>query len=216
MKQAIFRATATSILSGVVMAAALAIAVPAQAAELPVKAPRAMPGPVLEWAGFYMGVEAGWKQVKTDWTTTCLTADGTGANCGSPLNPFFVDASSPHTFSDNGVRVGGYAGWNFQYSPNWVWGFEGDFAWFDRRTTVAGVVGCTIFCGFTHVVNPFDSTSVRLTSDTSIRLRAGFLVTPDVLIYGTGGLAGQWISETVTCGPGQWCVANRAQTNDQP
>jgi outer membrane immunogenic protein len=222
MKQTIFRGTTASILSGVLMAVAsaiagYAIAVPAHAAELPVKAPRAMPPPVVDyWSGMYVGVEAGWKQVKTDWTTTCLTADGTGATCGTALNPFFVDGTSPQTFTSSGVRIGGYAGANLLVSPNWLIGIEGDLAWFDRRTTVVGIVGCSNFCGFTHTVNPLDSTSVRLTTDTSIRLRAGFLVTPDVLFYGTGGLAGQWLSETVTCGFGQWCVANRVQTNDQP
>ena len=188
----------------------------ASAAEMPVKAPHPPPPPVDYWSGLYFGLEAGWKQSRTDWTTTCLTADGTGLNCGTAANPFFVDASSPASVSSSGARVGFYGGANLLVAPNWLLGIEGDVAWFDKRTTVAGVIGCSIFCGFTHTVNALDTTSVRLTWDTSIRLRAGFLVTPDVLFYGTGGVAGQWVDETVTCGFGQWCVTGRVQTNEQP
>jgi outer membrane immunogenic protein len=133
-------------------------------------------------------------------------------------NPFFVDASSPVTLTSSGGRVGGYLGANLQVSPTWVLGVEGDIAWYDKTTTVAGVVGCTIFCGFRAIgtPSPNDSTAVRLTWDGSVRGRIGYLVTPDVMFYGTGGFAGQWMQETVTCGStGLWCVANRSQTNSQ-
>jgi outer membrane immunogenic protein len=45
-----------------------------------------------------------------------------------------------------------------------------------------------------------DSTSVTNKDDFSLRLRAGFLITPDIMLYGTGGLAFQRVEATMSCG----------------
>jgi outer membrane immunogenic protein len=84
----------------------------------------------------------------------------------------------------NGIIGGGQLGYNWQIS-NWVAGFEGDFQGSRER-------------GFTMLVcpgcgnGPSDITSTltqKLAWFGTVRGRAGVLVTPAVLLYGTGGLA---------------------------
>ena len=86
-------------------------------------------------------------------------------------------------------------------------GIEGDYAFYKKSSTVGGLLGCsTAACqgGPDSTVNfPIvpgnDSTTVTNKDDFSLRLRAGFLVTPDILLYGTGGLAFQRVEATMIC-----------------
>jgi outer membrane immunogenic protein len=199
-------------LMGIAAIAAL-LGTPALAADMPIKAPSLAP-PVSDWSGFYLGAELGAVWGSNNWTTTCLTTVTNCANGPGPTgaNPFFVDASSPATFKTSSVRGGLYAGYQQQLS-NLVVGIEADGAYSDSTQTVAGIVGCQIFCGFGVIPNPADSTSVRLNGDGSLRARLGFLAMPNLLIYGAGGFAVQGVSATATCGPGLWCVALRNQTD---
>jgi outer membrane immunogenic protein len=185
----------------VVMAAAFGT--PAFGADLsaPVyKAPIvAAPAP-FSWTGFYVGGEVGGKWTDATWTTTPLQDPN-----GSDPN----DASSPRNFNPTGVRAGGYVGYNWQFAPQWVGGVEGDIAWADRTTTAAGLPGCSIQC-FPATPGPGnDLSSVRAGWDASARARLGFLVTPQVLLYGTGGVAWQFLQASGTCqhsGPDPFCA----------
>src|SRR5262249_1653778 len=88
---------------------------------------------------------------------------------------------------------------------NWVLGIEGDYAFYKQSADVAGLVGCStvacqgIFLPSDITPNP-DRTSVTNKDDFSIRPRLGFLVTPDIMLYGTGGIAFQRVEATMTCG----------------
>jgi outer membrane autotransporter protein len=177
-----------------------------KAQPLPLKA---SPAQVSTWDGFYVGGSVGWEQTASDWNTTCFSVNGlfgTAAfneNCGSPGNLTFVDASSPHTFETSGARVGAYLGNNWQVAPTWLVGVEADIGFNDKTSTTTGVVGCAIYCSFTRApfltTSAFDSTSIRTSWDGSFRGRAGYLVTPTFLVYGTGGFAERVIDATVTC-----------------
>jgi outer membrane immunogenic protein len=91
----------------------------------------------------------------------------------------------------------------FQVNPSWVAGIEGDYAFYSKSSTVAGILGCSTAACTGGSLVPFDlsgdSTSVKNKDDFSLRLRAGFLVTPDILVYGTGGVAFQRVEATVSC-----------------
>lgn len=196
--------------------ACCALAAPALAADLSPKLVKAtpVPVPVSTWDGFYIGASVGWEQTKSDWTTTCLTANGT-----CPQAPFFVDASSPHTFQTSGARVGAYFGVNWQVAPSWLVGVEADVGFNDKTSTVTGVVGCQINCGFRKLgvggaTLAGDSTSIRTSWDGSLRVRAGYLITPTFLVYGTGGLAERMIDANVTCNGATslWCAGDDNQT----
>jgi outer membrane immunogenic protein len=191
---------------GLIAASIAALVAPAAAADLPVKAPPPAP----TWDGVYLGGSIGWEKTDTNWNTTCLTVSG---SC--PSGSFFVDGSSPFNFSTSGARYGGYFGVNWQVLPAWVVGVEADAAWMNQSARVTGLIGCTTFCGFRATSPANDSTSVGTTWDGSIRARAGYLVTPNALIYGTAGLALKESSATMSCdgATSPWCAFNEGQAH---
>src|SRR5262245_26686820 len=70
------------------------------------------------WTGFYLGVSVGGKQADSQWTNTYLNV----------TIPVKTDASSPADFRSANLRIGGYLGYNWQFEPQWVAGFELDIA----------------------------------------------------------------------------------------
>jgi outer membrane immunogenic protein len=182
----------------------MTFASPVFAADMPLKAP----APVLvapSWTGWYIGADVGGKWVTDDWNTTCVQLGG-AITCGTPRNnavfPGAPDATAAHSFETSGVRAGVYAGAMFQVNPSWVFGIEGDYGFYDQSSTVTGVLGCSIpgcRVGRLGSTPASDSTGVTNKDDFSLRLRGGFLVTPDILVYGTGGVAFQRVEATVTC-----------------
>ncbi|UTD25854.1 outer membrane protein [Bradyrhizobium sp. WD16] len=166
----------------------------ALAADLPVKAPIYSAAPVeSSWAGLYVGVALGGKWTDAKWTTTQLV-DPPAAAFGTAV----IDASSPDRFRPAAFRVGGYAGYNWQTGP-WVYGLEIDAAWSDASDTHAGVPGCRIECAVGFPGPGVDSSVIRALWDVSLRPRVGYLVTPETLVYGTGGVAWQSIEVSGTC-----------------
>jgi outer membrane immunogenic protein len=161
----------------------------ALAADMSVKVPRPLPAiPVPNWTGFYLGDALGGKWGDTTWTTAST----------SDLPGTIVDLSSPKNFDQSGFRAGGYAGYNWQIA-RWVVGVEGDLAFSSDDATVAGIPGCTIQC-FPGAPGPgVDVSLVKMGWDASIRARLGYTITPDSLIYGTGGVAWQEMVSSGTC-----------------
>jgi outer membrane immunogenic protein len=190
------------IIFGSAMLFGLALAGPVFAADMPLKAPAQ---PVAAgWGGWYVGVEAGEKWKTDDWTTNCVQGGFPGLFCGTKANagafPGAPDASSPHNFKNSGLRIGGYLGANTQQGL-WVYGFEADWAHYDQSSSVVGLVGATNCClmGLPLITPAGDRTSVTNKWDASLRVRGGYLVTPDVLLYATGGFALQQLSSTMSC-----------------
>jgi outer membrane immunogenic protein len=100
------------------------------AAENPVRVhkrvrPVVVAAPVYSWTGFYVGgnVGASWGHASTD-------IAGSGTQISFISTPPFVNP--PATFADsqtqrlNGVIGGGQVGYNYQFNPRWVLGFEAD------------------------------------------------------------------------------------------
>jgi outer membrane immunogenic protein len=171
----------------IAVAAALALSVSAPASAQ-------IPGTEVGWAGAYVGFAPGLKIGDTTWTATQLNGGGAG---GTPFTA--VDGSSPRSYSMTAARLGGYAGLNWQVGP-WVVGPEVAFAWADEKQTHAFLPGCTLGCsGFFATPGPNDTAAVRLQWDADIGGRAGYLVTPQWLLYGTAGLALQQVEATGAC-----------------
>jgi outer membrane immunogenic protein len=198
--------------SQVVVAAfvATAIATPAFAADL-LKAPAAAPV-APSWNGWYIGGEFGGKWVKDSWDTDCIQQSGNdGFACGganhNAIGQFPGAPDSSASFNTSGFRGGVYLGAMFQVNPSWVVGIEGDYAFSDESSSVGGLVGCvTLACrgispkAASRFTTALDSTSISNKDDFGLRLRGGFLVTPDILVYGTGGLAFQRVEASMACG----------------
>jgi outer membrane immunogenic protein len=177
------------------IASAALFAGSAMAADLTVKAPvykAPVMAPVYTWTGFYVGAELGAKWANSTWTATSLQ------DAFPPGATKTIDASSPRDYNLLGGRFGVNAGYNVQYKV-WVYGIEADIAWSDRTSIQAGFPGCAIQCAPGSPGPGADLTSVRMRWDASVRGRFGFLVTPELLLYATGGVAWQNIETAGTC-----------------
>lgn len=163
------------------------------AADIPVKAPVYKAAPVQnDWTGPYVGFALGGKWTDAKWTTTQLT-DPPATAVGTA-----IDGSSPDRFNPAGLRLGGYAGYNWQMG-RWLYGLEIDAAWSNATDTHKGVPGCEIVCNPGFPGPGLDSSFIRTLWDASLRPRVGYLVMPEMLVYGTAGVALQRIEVSGTC-----------------
>ena len=165
----------------------VASAVPALAADLPVKArPMPAPIPVWTWDGFYIGINGGYSWGKAGRELTFFNP-ATGIVLIPPIG------SSTTTDSNlNGGLFGGQIGYNWQ-SGSWVFGFETDAQWTNQKGTASALCGVIATVATACLPGVSLGTSVAVTQQLdwfgTFRGRAGVLVTPGVLLYGTGGAA---------------------------
>jgi outer membrane immunogenic protein len=193
--RSLFETVATSLDGPAVAPAAIYKAAPAAA--------------VLSWTGGYAGVSAGGRWSKTDWTTTGINDSG---GIGGTTAPDPTTAAT--SFDSSTFRFGGYVGYLWQVSPHWVIGTESDIAWGNSTKTVAGIPGT--FGPVRGIVAGvgLDSTTVKQGWDSASLTRVGYLVTPNVLVYGTAGTALTRITATTNCSvAGPWCIANRSESD---
>jgi outer membrane immunogenic protein len=167
-----------------IAAAATGFAFTASAADLRAPAPvyKAPPPVLYNWTGWYLGANAGysWGTSKTDSVAT------------TPAGLFRAGGSTK--FDMDGWVAGGQIGHNWQVSPRWVWGLEADL----QATGEEG--GVSFFCsgaacspGQTAIpiaASPVTGNfSHSLEWFGTVRARGGYLFTPTLLGYVTGGLA---------------------------
>jgi outer membrane immunogenic protein len=168
------------ILIGIAAAASL-VATGALAADLPARTYTKAPvyvEPVFNWTGFYVGGNVGYSWGNSDNSTTI-----TRFNTGLPL-PGTLNGTNTSSNNVNGVIGGGQFGYNWQMQ-NWLFGLEADIQGSgERGSSAITCLGCS------------DDNSPIVTNLTqrldwfgTVRGRIGGLVTPTVLLYGTGGLA---------------------------
>ncbi len=142
-------------------------------------------GPRANWTGFYAGVNAGY-----GWSDDSVLYGGdTGDGNGNvPLNAVFTGMTLFDTrsysrhLSNSGFVGGGQLGYNWQFA-RWVAGLEADFqSGVQGDDSAEGVSGSSLI-------------NFRLTSEQdlkwfgTVRGRLGYLATPDLLLFGTGGFA---------------------------
>jgi outer membrane immunogenic protein len=163
----------------------------ASAADMPMKAaPMVAPVAAYNWTGFYVGGDVGARWSSAQWTT---------------LN--FGNGNPAPSAVDNGVnlnktsfRVGGYTGYNWMFAPAWLAGLEADIGWAGGTATHTPFPGASVFEAGTGTGTDF--VNVKLGWDGSVRGRLGYLVAPNWLVYGTGGVAWQQINTSATCNGG--------------
>ena len=165
--------------------AALMIAAPATAADMPVKyRPPPPPVPVFTWTGFYVGAHLGGA-----WGTTKSTLNSVSVDFNCPvvetvelalvllcprdrtLSGFSIPISQTQT---NGFLGGVQGGYNWQLAPWAVIGVEAQFSWTDLKGTSPCVL--VLACSTEH--------------DWITTLAGRFGVTYDrLLLYVKGGVA---------------------------
>ncbi len=135
----------------------------AQAADLSSRrASSITTAPASSWTGFYLGAFGGGVFGGRTYF------DNIGQDAG--LN------------SISGVLIGLQGGYDFQ-SGNMVYGAALDVAYSSAEQTVVGTAATAAF------LTPGASSTINIPFQASARLRAGYLLTPDWLLYATGGLA---------------------------
>jgi outer membrane immunogenic protein len=178
-----------TLLASLLVVASSVIGRPARAADLPLKA-ASVPAPAFSWTGFYAGASVGARWADNNWTSSNIF----------PLFPETVRPTQTSGGMDSlGARLGGYAGHNWQLAPAWIIGIEADLGWGSNvksATPAPGLAGTFgRGCGFTFCTN-LPTAALRQDWEASLRGRVGTLVTPDLLLYATGGLA--WLNVTAS------------------
>jgi outer membrane immunogenic protein len=125
-----------------------------------------------------------------------------------------------NSFKTSGLRYSVYVGAMFEVNRMWVFGAEVDYGFYNRTSTVPGILGCSTAACTGGALVPFnlngDFTSVTNGDDYSFRLRAGYLVTPDLLLYATGGVAIEKISAAMACNGNTSPACNFSLNQTQP
>ncbi len=195
-----------------VAALTAALAGSALAADLPSrKGPPVLPPPPPPppmWTGFYVGLNAGGTWANSNHQTIVVGPVGADPNWAATvgavppgqivdyLGAFSAAASASgfNTGNNGGFIGGGQIGYNWQFYNNFVVGLEADIQGIagnqvTRTFAVSvpvpgplGVAGGDAFTG-THSVH------ASLDYLGTVRGRLGWLFTPTLLLYGTGGLA---------------------------
>jgi len=180
------------IISGLTVIGSVSFLGMAQAADLPVKSsPYIAPAPVWSWTGFYIGGHVG-----GGWGTTSSTLNSLGTPF--PLPPGFGTGALSN-LSSSGILGGVQLGYNYQISPLFVLGVEGDFSWAD----INGDGPCSVQLPFFIPVAFSCGGTANWIGDITGRVG---LAHDRLLVYLKGGWA--WsdndynVSGTIPIGPG--------------
>lgn len=151
---------------------ALMVIDPALAADLPVKAP--VKAPVVaayNWTGCYFGGNVGYSWGRTQGDVNVPNLD----------TIFSLTDLFPFSLHPKGVIGGGQIGCNWQNNV-WVLGLETDFQGSAEKDT-------TNFSSFAFGEGFNQSIEAKIEWFGTARGRVGYLITPTLMLYGTGGLA---------------------------
>jgi len=158
------------------------------------------PAAAMSWEGSYAGLGLGVRSTQADAKVTSFIFAGANsfASACDFNNSFNGGCVTGAPLNGTTYRINPYAGYNWQLAPQWVLGIEGDWGFADKKTTLAGM-------SYPLSGNPItgrasDSFGIRTKWDASLRARAGYVMTPSVLVYATGGGAALQVEATSTCG----------------
>jgi outer membrane immunogenic protein len=177
------------------------------------------PVPVSDWSGNYMGIEGGygWGTQNQNLIfpynaqgTKCVDHEGTNppTDCSKdiPFNQEFqiFNSQPPNpavalgNINLHGGLGGYFTGFQRQFG-NWVVGFETDFDFADIQGSIVGS-NSSFHSDYDASIRKTNSVQMdaRVSALASARLKFGWVLTPDWLIYGTGGVAGARVHETAT------------------
>ena len=148
-------------------AALIFVAGVANAADMPTKMPiTAAPAVSYDWTGVYIG---------GNYATSIAHSR---ANSSLPAHRGDVE------INDGGLSAGATAGYNWQFSPNWLVGLEGDIGWLGTDQS---------FLNFNDIGRL--NVGVKMDGYATARARFGYVTGPS-LIYATGGAAFVRVKET--------------------
>ncbi|MBC9252641.1 hypothetical protein A9179_20440 [Pseudomonas alcaligenes] len=140
-----------------------------------------------QWEGFYLGAAAGNREQKIDWEQRDISLPFSGY---PSIELQGVDDSSK---SDNGYFAL-YGGYNWLLSERVLLGLELSAGYADSQSQKYAV-------DFSEGQGYPSATTTRIQADwdASLRGRAGYLITPSLLVYGAAGIAATRLESSTTC-----------------
>ncbi|MGD9632807.1 MAG: outer membrane protein [Pirellulales bacterium] len=209
------------------IAALTVLAGSALAADLPhYKAPPPPPPPPPPlWTGFYVGLNAGgtWSQSNSIYTSSFPVASAGSTAINTTSAAYLASAmalgasGNISTGSNGGFIGGGQIGYNWQFYNSFVAGVEADIQGVASSRSNAAAANVLSLGGdpnafFTNAVPDLLATTIsshkQLDYIGTVRGRLGYLVTPTLLVYGTGGLAYGGVSVSTSIFQGNNDCAN--------
>src|ERR1700682_2585299 len=138
--------------------------------------------PYLAWTGFYVGINGGFAWGNSSVAFTANDPAALGGTCGGGGAPK-GQCINAVDFRRDGAVAGGQFGFNWQVNSHWLVGAEADYQWSDLDGSVSstfrlGNVGATAM-----------AVNQTVESFGTVRARAGVVLAPPLLLYGTGGFA---------------------------
>src|SRR6266567_3495725 len=149
-----------------------------QAADLPVKAPAAVPvaAPVVNWSGFYVGGHAGLAASRLRYSVGIPDGDCTSSVC------------EDFRFTPTSFIGGGQIGFQSQVEK-WVFGIEGTWSGLDLHQSKASIV------------DPTSLRSIKIDDIATVNARFGYAGWERVLVYAKAGYATARIGVHLVEGP---------------
>ena len=178
----------------------------ASAADLPRKAPVYVPPvPVADWSGVYVGLEGGYGWGKQNFDPAF---DPFSGPVGMAVDLPWAEGGHPSigSVTQRGGLFGGFFGVQKQWG-SWVLGLEGDIDGASIKgsatsSAVENLASAFLVCALQGECLTSSTRSVSIDSKIdmlgSVRGKVGFVLAPDWLLYGTGGLAFAHVKNTVT------------------
>jgi len=140
------------------------------------------------WTGGYLGVSGGYGWGHADVLATPGDPNTQRVFNGQPNVPAIATS-----IDSKGWLGGVQAGYDWQFAPRWILGFQADF----DGANIKGTASLPVTIGFGNQAAGF-STSQRVDWFVTVRARAGFLPTSGLLLYATGGLAYGKVEDSAT------------------
>jgi outer membrane immunogenic protein len=138
--------------------------------------------PYLAWTGFYVGINGGYAWGNSSVTFAANDAAALAGTCGGGGSPKGQCINGVN-FHRDGAVAGGQFGFNWQVNSHWLVGAEADYQW----SNLDGSVNSSFRLGNVGATNMVASQTVE--SFGTVRARAGVVLSPPLLLYGTGGFA---------------------------
>ena len=147
--------------------------------------------PYLPWTGFYVGINGGFAWGNSSVTFSANDPAALAGTCGGGGSPKGQCINGVNFHRDGGV-AGGQFGFNWQVNSHWLVGAEADYQW----SNLDGSANSSFRLGNVGATNMVASQTVE--SFGTVRARAGALLAPPLLLYGTGGLAFGQVHENLS------------------
>ena len=147
--------------------------------------------PYLAWTGFYVGINGGFAWGNSSVPFLANDPAALAGTCGGGGSPKGQCINSVE-FRRDGAVAGGQFGFNWQVNSHWLVGAEADYQW----SNLDGSANSSFRLGNVGATNMVASQTVEAFG--TIRARAGVVLAPPLLLYGTGGFAFGQVHENLS------------------